>query len=198
MSKLVEARFNFRKNPETGLRRETVEVNLPVPNATNLITMLQGEDRKTVAYIEDLVASALQAHVRATYVEPDENFNQETLDALVADGKISVEVLANLPKSERNVLGKEQLEEFAKDFAVVMVEKAGLELKRVQVAAGLFVERFKRVAGDTAVLQALKGRLETFIEHASDEQIAQHERVLTYLTERLEELLSADITVDAI
>lgn len=195
ITKRIEQTFGFRT--KDGVKRPTVEVQLDVPNAAGLIALLQSEDPKVTSLMEDLVSSAIGAHIRS-FVEADEDFSQETLDALIAEGKVSFEALANLPKSERNTLTKEQLEEFAKDYIAIMPEVTGKDVKKVQVAAGLFVERFKRVAGDNTVLEVLKDQLGVFLENAGEEVLAKHERAIGYLAEKLEELSSIKVTADAL
>lgn len=194
-TKRVEQTFNFRT--KDGIKRQPVSVEYASPNAAGLIQLLQSEDAKTIAYLEDLASSALGSHIR-TFVDADENFNQEVLEALVAEGKISLEALANLPKSERNTLTKEQLEDFARDYVVIMPEVTGKDVKRVQLAAGLFVERLKRAAGDSNLLAVLTEQLGVFVEHAPEEMLAKHERVCEYLAQKLDELSSLKITADAL
>lgn len=194
-AKRIEQSFAFRT--KDGIKRPTVSVEFDSPNAAGLIQLLQSEDPKVVSYLEDMTSSALAAHIR-TYVDSDENFNQETLDAMVAEGKISIEALANLPKSERNTLTKEQLEDFARDYIAIMPEVTGKDVKRIQMAAGLFAERFKRCAGDNTVLAVLQEQLGVFIEAADAEVLGKHERALEYLAAKLEELLSIKVTADAL
>ena len=194
-AKRIEQSFAFRT--KDGIKRPTVSVEFDSPNAAGLIQLLQSEDPKVVSYLEDMTSSALAAHIR-TYVDSDENFNQETLDAMVAEGKISIEALANLPKSERNTLTKEQLEDFARDYIAIMPEVTGKDVKRIQMAAGLFAERFKRCAGDNTVLAVLQEQLGVFIEAADSEVLSKHERALEYLAAKLEELLSIKVTADAL
>lgn len=193
--KRIEQSFNFRT--KDGIKRPTVSVEFNSPNASGLVTLLQSEDAKVISFLEDMASSALASHIR-TFVDADENFNQETLDALVTEGKISIEALANLPKSERNTLTKEQLEDFGRDYCIIMPEATGKDVKRVQLAAGLFVERLKRAAGDTKILATLQEQLGVFIEHAPEEVLAKHERVLEYLAQKLDELASLKITADAL
>lgn len=193
--KLIQQDFNFRT--KDNYKRPTVSVELYVPTKDGLIALLQGEDQKVVELIESLAADTLLAHVRS-FVDSDNDFSQETLNALIEAGEISLERIANLPKSERNTISKEMLEEFAKDYISVMPQLTGADVKKVQVAAGLFIERFKRVAGDNEVLAVLQARLGTFIEGAGDDIVGKHERVLAYLATKLEELLSVKVTADAL
>ncbi|MCY1426034.1 hypothetical protein D9M71_418420 [compost metagenome] len=168
-----------------------------VPSLAGLATLLTSEDQKVQDLLVGLVQDTLTSYTR-TFVEADAEFSQEKFDALVAEGKISIEAIANLPKSERNTIGKEDLEEFAKDYVAYMPEITGKDVKKVQMAAGLFIERFKRVAGDNTILAVLQEQLGTFAEGVSEEVLAKNERVVMYLSSKLEELLSLEVTADAL
>lgn len=195
VNKLVQQDFNFRT--KDGYKRPTVSVELFVPTAAGLIALLQSEDQKVIELLEGLAADALISHVR-TFVDSNDSFDQEALNKLIEEGQISLEAIANLPKSERNTISKEMLEEFAKDYIAVMPGITGKDVKKVQVAAGLIIERFKRVAGDNGILAVLQEQVGVFVEGAGDELVAKHERVLSYLATKLEELLSVKVTADAL
>lgn len=193
--RLAELTFNFRT--KDGIKRPTVTVEGVLPTTEGLIQILQGDDEKQKELLHYLVGSAIQGHVRS-FVEADEDFGQDAYNALLEGGKVDFAALANLPKSERNTLSKEQLEEFAKDYIQYMPEITGKEVKKVQAAAGLFVERYKRVAGDNAVLAVLQEQLGVFVENAPEEVTSKHDRAIGYLAEKVEELLSVKITADAL
>lgn len=194
---LIPANFSFRTNKDTGEKRPTVEVNVPVPSAEGIAQALVHEDPKVVALVVETIQGLVISHVRS-YVDEDKDFNQETLDKLVAEGKFTLEALANLPKSERNVLTKEELEAFAKAYIAVMPELTGKSVERVTAAAGLYVERYKRAAGDNAVLEILKQQLEVFINNAPEEVVLEHSKALTYLSNKVDELLSVKVTAEAL
>lgn len=187
--------FNFRT--KDGYKRPTVSVELDLPTAEGVATLLASEDAKVVSLVTDTVAALLTSYVRG-FVDADVDFDQAKLDALVAEGKISIEAIANLPKSERSMLTKEDLEAFAKDYMEVMPAATGKSPEKVAAAAGLFIERYKRVAGDNAVLAVLQEQLGVFMEAATPDMIQTHERVLTYLASKVEELLSVKVTADAL
>ena len=194
-SRVGELTFNFRT--KDGLKRPSVNIEAILPTAHGLIEVLGSEDNKQKELIVDLVASAISSHIRG-YVENDLDFNQEAYNGLLAEGKVDLAFLANLPKSERNTISKENLEDFAKDYIAIMPEVTGKDVKRISSAAGLFVERFKRVAGDNAVLAVLQQQLEVFVEHAPEDVTAKHERVISYLADKLTELQEIRVTADAL
>lgn len=193
---LIEKDFSFRQNKE-GYKRPTVTLQIGVPSLDGVATLLASEDQKVQALVVSLVQDTLTGYVRK-FVEDDADFDQAKFDALVAEGKISIEAIANLPRSERNTIGKEDLEEFAKDYVAYMPAITGKDVKKVQMAAGLFIERFKRVAGDNAILTVLQTQLGQFVEGVSEEVLSKNERVVIYLTSKLEELLSLEVTADAL
>lgn len=191
----ISVDYNFRT--KDGYKRPTVSVEMDVPNAAGIVELLNSGDEKVTAFICDAVQATLTSHVRS-YVDGDTDFDQAKLDSLVAEGKISIEAIANLPKSERSMLTKEDLEAFAKDYIAIMPEATGKTAEQVSKAASLFVERYKRVAGDNAVLSILQQQLGVFMEHADAEVLERHERSLTYLATKVEELLSIKVTADAL
>lgn len=191
----VSTDFNFRT--KDGYKRPTVSVEYDVPSAAGIMELLNSDDAKVVALITETVQGIVTGHIRG-YVDGDMDFDQAKLDALVADGKVSIETIANLPKSERSMLTKEDLEAFAKDYIAIMPAATGKTEAQVTAAAGLFIERYKRVAGDNSVLMILQNQLGVFVEAAGDEVVGRHEKALTYLVSKVEELLSVKITADVL
>lgn len=187
--------FNFRT--KDGIKRPTVSVDLALPTAEGVAEYLMSEDAKQVSLIVDTVGAVITSYLKG-FVDADQDFDQAKLDALVAEGKISIEAIANLPKSERSTLTKEDLEAFAKDYLAVMPEVTGKTIEKVTAAAGLFIERYKRAAGDNEVLTVLRDQLGVFCEAAPAEMLETHERAIAYLAAKVEELLSVKVTADAL
>lgn len=191
----LESSFSFRT--KDGYKRPTVVVTYDVPNKEGIIELLQGEDQKVISLITDAVQGLVTSYVRG-FVDQDVDFDQAKLDALVAEGKINLETIANLPKSERNTLSKDDLESFAKDYVEVMPEITGKPKEKVELAAGLFVQRYKPVAGKKEVLNVLAEQLSVFIDKAGDELVEKHSKAVGYLADKVQELLSIDVTADAL
>lgn len=188
----IESDFSYRKNKDD-YKRPTVTVSYDAPNAGEIATLLQeNADVKVTNLITDAVQGLLTSYVR-TFVDADTEFDQAKLDALIAEGKISLSAIANLPASERNTTSKDDLEAFSKSYIEVMHAHTDKDLKKIQAAAGLFVERFRRVAGDNEILAILQGQLEQYVEFAGD-ALAEHEKAVTYLSTKLAELLSIKVT----
>jgi hypothetical protein len=194
-SKSLNVDFNFRT--KDGYKRPTVSLEVPVPTAEGVAELLVHEDAKVVCLVVDTVAAVLTSYVRG-FVDADADFDQAKLEALIADGKVSIETIANLPKSERSMLTKEDLEGFAKDYISIMPEATGKSIEKVTAAAGLFIERYKRAAGDNEVLTVLRDQLAVFIDHATPDMLETHERAISYLATKVEELLSIKVTADAL
>lgn len=187
--------FNFRT--KDGIKRPTVTVEYDVPSSDGVAELLMSDDPKVVALVTESIQSLITTYVRG-FVDADNEFDQAKLDALVADGKISISTIANLPKSERSMLTKEDLEAFAKDYMAIMPAATGKSAEKVAAAAGLFVQRFKSVAGDNEVLAVLRGQLAVFVENAGADTLEKHERAVSYLGTKVEELLSVKVTADAL
>lgn len=187
--------FHFRT--KNGYKRPTVSVEMPFPTVHGIADGVTGDDPKVASLIQDAVNKVLIDHVR-NYIDSDLEFDQDSMDKLVADGKVSIENIAHLPKADRNTLTKDDLEQFAQDYIAVMPEVTGKEPARIQAAAGLFVQRFKSVAGDNSVLEVLKDQLEVFASNAPEEVAERNERVIVWAYGKLEELMSVKVTADAL
>lgn len=193
----LKASYNFRTQKDTNYKRPQVVVEFDVPTAEGLVVLLQGDDEKVRNLLTDTIANLLTSHVR-TYVDDDLEFDQAKLDALVAEGKISLEAIANLPKSERNSIGKEDLEQFRTDYVEFMPAITGKDIDKVKLAAEMMVQRFKPVAGKQDVLEVLAGQLAVFADKAPEEAVERNLRVISYLADKAQELMSVDITAEAL
>lgn len=191
----IQTDFNFRT--KDGYKRPTVSLEYDVPNAAGVAELLTSEDPKVVNLVVESVQSLLTQHIRG-YVDSDLDFDQTKLDALVAEGKISIQAIANMPKSERSMLTKEDLEAFARDYIAIMPGVTGKSIERVQAAASLFVERYKRAAGDNQVLAVLQEQLAIFVDAADSEVLERHARAIEFLSNKVAELLSIKVTADAL
>lgn len=197
MTSITRIATDFHFRTKDGYKRPTLTLEHDVPSVEGIMEMLSSGDEKVTGLIASVVQGVVISHLR-DYVDSDSDFDQAKCEALASEGKLSIEAIANLPKSERSMLTKENLEAFAKDYIAIMPRVTGKKEKKVVAAAGLFIERYKRVAGDNAVLTVLQEQLNTFIENAGDEVVSKHEKALTYLVAKVEELLSIKVTADAL
>jgi len=192
---LVTSDFHFRT--KDGYKRPSVSVEHSAPTVEGIIEALTGEDAVLRAMIVDTVQGIVVDQVR-NHVLNDKDFGAEQVAALEEQGKLSLAYVAHIPKADRNVLSKDDLEVFAVDYIAVMPELTGKDVARVQAAASLFVERFKRAAGDNDVLTVLQSQLAAFVDGVSPEVLERNERVCTWAAAKLEELLSIKVTADSL
>lgn len=189
--------FNFRAKEKGGYKRPTLSLEVNLPNAEDVANALVSDNPKVSNLIIDAIQSIVIDHIK-NYVNDNMDFTQETLDAMVKSGQCSLEYIANIPKADRNVLSKEDLVQFAEDYTAIMPGVTGKDVSRIKAAASLYIERFKRAAGDNPVLQILQAQLEVFVEAASEEVISRNDRVITWARNKLQELLDAKVTADAL
>lgn len=190
--------FAFRTNKETGVKRPTVEVEAEVPSKDGLVELLTSEDpadAKVQELVIEGVISTLQSHIRS-YVDEDKDFDQEAYNRLLEQGKVDLHYIANMPRAERNVLSKDDLEAFAADYIEVMPEITGKEVSRVRLTAEMVVERFKRITGDPEAVKVVKNNIVTFIENAPEAMVETHGRVLTWALNKLETLGEVQVSAD--
>lgn len=197
-TQVAEVDFSFRKNRETGLKRETVSLQIPVPTSSAIVEILQDqsdEGKKTRAVIMDAVHAIVTGYVRSK-VDQDDNFNQDTLNGMTDD--ITLSKIANLPRSERSTVSKEELEQFAATYIALMPELSGISKGGAETAGNIFIARIRTATGNDAVLTKLQERLQEFVEKAPDDVIAEHSNAVTYLLGRLEEALGINYDANAL
>ncbi len=197
-TQVAEVDYSFRKNKETGLKRDTVSLQVPVPTSSAIVAMLQDtadEGKKTRALILDAVAALVTTYVRSK-VDQDDNFSQETLNGLVDE--ITLQKIAHLPRSDRTSTSKEVLEQFAAAYITLMPELSGITKSGAEVAGNIFIGRIRSAAGNDKVLTKLQERLQEFVEKAPEDIIAEHSEAITYLLGRLEEALGINYDANAL
>jgi len=194
---VISVNFGFRKSKDSEYKRPNVQLDVPVPSKEGIIAALSSEDPKVRDLVFDAVHGVITSHLRS-YVDNDVDFSQETCDALAEKGELSLSYIANIPKADRNVMSKEDLESFASDYIEVMPQITGKDKARVSAAAQLIVERFKRAAGDEGVLKILQDQLVTFAENAPEEMVSRNERALTWAINKVESLMEVQVSADAL
>lgn len=195
-TQIAEVDYHFRK--KDGIKRESVSVQVPVPTASALIAILSDESddtKKTRNTILDAVSGIVTSYVR-TKVDADEQFNQESLNAILPE--VTLHAIANLPRSERSTVTKDDLESFAKVYIAIMPELAGISAKGAESAGTIFAARIRPALGNNKALEVLQGRLQEFVEKAPEEVTAEHGAAIEYLLGRLEEALGINFDVNAL
>lgn len=192
-----DIKFTFRVNKDTGVQRTAVELKAPEVTVSAIAEYLQSEDTKVVSLVVETLQAALNSHIRG-YVDADADFDQAKLDALIAEGKIGFEALANIPRSERNNLTNQDLEAFGAVYYKLAQELLGKTPAQATMAVAIFGGRLKKAAGNFGVLDKLGNDLNTFMDKADDEVIGEHVKVLTYLVAKIAEYKAEDITAEAL
>lgn len=197
LAKTSEVKFNFRENKETKVKRPSVELVVPTVDVPALAAYLSSEDSKVVSLITETIQGVLNSHIRG-YVDNDTDFDQAKLDALIAEGKISIEAIANLPRSERNTLTNADLEEFGKVYFKLAQSLLGKTEGQATAAVVVFSSRIKKIAGNPAALEKVENDLSKFLELADQSVVEEHERALNYLIAKIAEYKAEDITEDSL
>lgn len=197
LSKTANVKFNYRENKETKVKRPSVELEVPEITDSAVAGYLTSEVPKVKEFTLSALQDVLNSYIRS-FVDAKEDFTQADLDALIAEGKIGFEALANLPRSERNTLTNDELGEFAKVYYTLSQELLGKNESQATMAVVVINSRIKKIAGLVPALQKVKGDLEKFIEVADDAVVTEHAKALQYLTAKIDEYLSEDITADSL
>ena len=184
-----EFKFSFKTDKETGIKRPTVELRLPVLSVEGIIDILQnGEERpKELELLLDVLSEAVYDQARSI-VNDDEAINQENFPL----DKVTWEFIANMPKAERRGGGisKETWDEFAKDYIEVMPAATGKKPEQVGLAAKLLLAKFNPVKTQKPVITMLQGQLGIYITTSPNAE--QFQDCVEFLNKKAETLLNAD------
>lgn len=197
LAKTAAVKYNYRANKETKVQRPSVELEVPEITVDAVAGYLTSEVPKVKEFVLESLQSVLNSYIRG-FVDAKEDFSQADLDALIAEGKIGFEALANLPRSERNTLTNEELAAFSTGYFNLSQQLLGKTPEQATAAAVVFNSRIKKIAGSVPTLNKIKGDLNKFLELADDEFIAEHNKALQYLTAKIDEYLAEDITADSL
>jgi hypothetical protein len=177
----------------TKVKRPTVTLELPVPTLSGVVTALHDEKQRD--YILGLIADAVADAARTQVNDDVKPVNkQEELDV----SKLTLEYLANEPKSERTGRGiaKEVWEAFSKDYISIMPALINRSAEQVGNAALLFVKKLQPCKTNKVVLSKLKEYLDTWFQasQSAEEFAGIYEflsaKVDTFLNAKDEDLLN--------
>ena len=190
----VDFRFRTKnKGTENEVTRSPISVKVPLPTKAGIIQALESGDEKLenmlVYSAQEIVINYLKG-----FVDENLEFSQETADALAEEGKLSLEAIANLPRSARSRLSKADIEEFCKDYIAYMPAISGKSEDQVKAAAKVYLDQFKDVAGDNKILSILAGQLELFMDKVDESVVEKHGRVLEHLVNKVDELKKVEFT----
>lgn len=178
-------KFHFKKN-ELGVKRPTVEVDLPVPSVEGLIEILE-TGGKGLEYLLEVCADAVASQARSI-VNDTEDINQANFPL----DKLAWDVIANLPKAERRGGGisKEIWEAFAADYVAVMPGVTGKSAEAVGNAAKLLLGKFQAVKTNKPVLRLLKDQLALYLTNSPNAETYQE--CVEFLDGKADALLAMD------
>ena len=197
---------------KTGYKRPAVVLNIPVPSAISLATVIS---KGIVAYrqvipegapIPDEISSArnqldllLNATSDIIYVNAREQVNskddisQENLDI----SKLSWDYIANIPPAERKGSGisDETWEDFVKDYIAIMpatLQTQGLTktVEQITTQAEMLKKKFNSCKQQKKILSYLRQMLALWFQ--STQQKDDFSQVFEYLDKRADTLLKAD------
>lgn len=194
----VDFRFREKKDGANVTKRPTVSLKIPVPNRDDIAEILvQDGKSKTLDAVISSVQELIIGYVRGL-VNADTDFDQAKLDKLVEEGKVTLEAIANLPRSERNTITNSDLEAFVKVFKEVGKANKIASDGAVDLAGDLFILRIKSVLGKNDVLGKLKSMLEKFAKAASEEQLTEQMAIVEWLSTKIDEALKVEVDASAL
>jgi hypothetical protein len=182
-----EFKFSFKTDKETGFKRPTVELRLPVLSVEGIVDILQNGDSrpKELELLLEVLSDAVYAQAR-TLVNDKEDITQENFPL----DKVSWAAIANMPKAERRGGGiaKETWEDFAADYIAVMPQATGKTAEQVGLAAKLLTLKFAPVKTQKPVINMLQGQLGIYLNVTQrGEEFAE---CIEFLNKKAETLLT--------
>lgn len=192
---IQQVEFRFRE--KDGYKRPNVVVEVPMLTPAGVLAAFavdadgQYQDAKVVELITDVVNDQFVQYIRGA-VNSNEEFDQDAMNAMVEKGEITLTHLANLPKSERNVVTNAHLAAFAQAFVQVATEVENTDRRissvaGANVAAQAFIDRVRSAAGKNEILDKLNDMLEKFVAAASEEVLREHMATVEWLFTKLSE-----------
>lgn len=178
--------FHFKKDKKLGIKRPTVELQIPAATPDLLVDILD-KGGKPLDLLLEVVTDTLISQARQQ-VNANEQITQETLNVK----EISWDFIANLPPKERRGGGisKEDWESFQEDYITVMPGLTGKTLDQVTNAAKLFVARLQPVKTNKLFLGKLQEQLSIWF--SKSESAEDFQDLYEFLDNKMTELLKKD------
>lgn len=184
-----EFKFNFKTDKESGVKRPTVELILPVPSIEGIVHILENatEFPKQYELLRDAIYEVIADQARGL-VNDNEAITQDNFPL----DKVTWEAIANMPKAERRGGGisKEVWEEFGKDYIEVMPAATGKAVEKVALAAKILVGKLNQVKTNKAVLAAMKEFLGIYINVTPNAETFLP--CVEFLKDKAEKLINAE------
>ena len=181
-----EFKFHFKKNVELGIKRPSVELNLPVPSVEGLIAIIQAGG-KGLELLQEAATSIVYEQARSI-VNEKEDINQDNFPL----DQVTWDFIASIPPKERRGGGipKETWEEFATDYIAVMPAVTGKTAEQVGNAAKILLNKFSAVKTQKPVLKLLKEQLALYITSTSNAETFAD--CVEFLNNKADTLLAQD------
>lgn len=184
-----EFKFNFKTDKESGVKRPTVELVLPVPSIEGIVHILENatEFPKQYELLRDAIYEVIADQARGI-VNDNEAVTQENFPL----NQVTWEAIANMPKAERRGGGisKEVWEEFGKDYIEVMPAATGKPVEKVALASKILVGKLNQVKTNKAVLAAMKEFLGIYINVTPNAETFLP--CVEFLKDKAEKLINAE------
>ena len=158
--------MNFRKNRETGERRPSFWVTVPVPTFDEVVAKISQEDPvqrgKYQNYILDLITEQV---VNATRAQVGDEDNPVDSQEKLKTDQLTWEFLVNQPPSVRrgNGISKETWEAFGQDYLETMPGLTGKTKERIGNQVKLLVAKFAPCRTQKKVIKKLLEELEVYV-----------------------------------
>lgn len=182
---LKSYKFHFKKD-KLDNKRETIELNLPIPSVEGIISILE-TGGKQLELLLSAVGDIVAAQARSIL-----NDNETMLSDTFPADQCTWEVIANMPEAEKRGRGiaKETWEEFAADYLAVMPGVTGKSQDAVTLAAKLLVNKFASVKTNKPVIKKLKEQLAVYTNSSPNAET--YFDCIKFLDEKADTLLAAD------
>lgn len=183
--RLKDTKFSWRKD-ELGNKRASITLAIPYLTMEGLVASLQ--DEKVQQYVLDLVDSAIYKQARQ---QTDDDTNPVNTQDKLDVSKLSLIYIANQPSSDRrgSSISDDEWKVFVEDYTTIMPEIASKTSDQCVMAAALFRKKFSTVKTDKKTLAILDTLLDRYI--AASSRLEEVENVVSYLSEKVKELLNA-------
>jgi len=153
-------------------KQPSVEVDLPVMTAEEVITTLQAggkESELILSGISDIIYQAARSQFDEIIENFGDNSEQEVSASMLDFDKLTLTYIANLPPSQRgsSAITEEDWAAFFEDYLAVMVAATGKEESRIKNHINLF-KKPQKAKANKEVLQVLVDQLDIYMASSAN------------------------------
>lgn len=181
-----EVTFHFKTDKETGVKRPSVSLDIPVPTEDDLIRIIQNGG-KSLELLLDSAFATVYENARAV-VGDTPDISKDNMDVSV----FLWDYIANLPPSQRKGAGvpKEMWDAFGNDYVETMVRAGGKTMEKAKTAADLLCKKFLPVKTNKQIVQLLRDQLNIWFGNTENKE--EFQSVYEFLDEKADTLLKTD------